>query len=101
MNPAQLQKMMKQAQKLQNEMQNAQTELGAKEYTITTGGDAITLVMTGNKKVVSINIKDEVIDPEDKDMLEDMIKSAMNTLIDQIDNDAQTTMSQYTQGLPF
>ena len=82
-------------------MQNAQGELEKKEFSITTGGDAIVLVMTGDKRIVSLNIKPEVIDPDDKDMLEDMIKSAINTLSDQIDKETETTMGQYTQGLPF
>ena len=63
MNPAQLQKMMKQAQKLQSEMQNAQAELDRKEFTTTAGGNALTLVMTGDKRIVSITLNPEIVDP--------------------------------------
>lgn len=101
MNPAQLQKMMKQAQKLQTEMQNAQAELERKEFTTSAGGNAVTVAMTGDKKIVSLSINPDVIDPEDKDMLEDMIKTAINNLTATIDQETETTMSAYTQGLPF
>jgi DNA-binding YbaB/EbfC family protein len=101
MNPAQLQKMMKQAQKLQTEMQNAQAELERKEFSTSTGGNAVTVVMTGDKKIVSLVINPDVIDPEDKEMLEDMIKTAINNLTTTIDQETETTMSAYTQGLPF
>ena len=101
MNPKQLQKMMKQAQKMQNDMQSAQGEIEAKEFTNTAGGGAIELVMTGDKKIVSLNIKEEVIDPEDKEMLEGMIVSLINQTIDQIEKETQETMGAFTQGLPF
>jgi len=101
MNPAQLQKMMKQAQKLQSEMQNAQAELDRKEFTATSGGNALTIVMTGDKRIVSIEINPDIIDPEDKEIIQDMIKSTINNLANQIDQEIETTMGAYTQGLPF
>ena len=101
MNPAQLQKMMKQAQKLQSEMQNAQAELDRKEFTTTAGGNALTLVMTGDKRIVSITLNPEIVDPEDKEILEEMIKSSINSLSNEIDKEVEATMGAYTQGLPF
>ena len=101
MNPKQLQKMMQQAQKMQADVQKAQSEIEAKEFTNTAGGGAIELVMTGDKKIVSLNIKEEVIDPEDKEMLEGMIVSLINQTIDQIDNETQETLGAFTKGLPF
>ncbi len=101
MNPAQLQKMMKQAQKLQGEMQGAQQELDQKEFTSTAGGGAVSVVMKGNKSIVSISLSDEMIDVEEKEMLQEMIKSVINNLITEIDTEIETTMSSYTQGLPF
>ena len=100
MNPAQLQKMMKQAQKMQNDMGAAQGELEAKEYTNTTGG-AVTIKMLGSKEILSIDINKDIIDPDDKDMLEDMIKSCINTLHTDINKETESVMGQYTKGLPF
>ncbi len=101
MNPQQLQKMMKQAQKLQAEMGEEQTKLEKKEFSYTAGGGAIDLVMLGSKKIVSIKIKEELLDVEEKDMLEDLLVSAFNTLSSQIDEQLESKMGKYTKGLPF
>lgn len=101
MNPQQLQKMMKQAQKLQNEMQGAQVELEKKEYENTAGGGAVKVVMTGSKKIVNLEINEELLDKDEKEMLQDLIVSLINTTIDTIDKEAEAVMGQYTKGLPF
>lgn len=101
MNPAQMQKMMREAQKIQKNMEQAQKELEKKEYTSTVGGGVVEVKMMGNKQITSLNIKEEAIDPDDKNMLEDMIISAVNNLIKDIEKDEENTMSQFTQGLPF
>lgn len=100
MNQAQIQKMMKEAQKLQAGMQQAQGDLEAKEYTASAGG-AVEVVMYGTKVIKSLDIKEDVIDPEDKEMLQDMILTAINACVKQVDEDAQKTMGAFTQGLPF
>lgn len=101
MNPAQLQKMMREAQKIQSNMEKAQKDLAKQEYTTTVGGGVIEIKMLGNKQISSINIKEEAIDPDDKEMLEDMIKNAVNNLINEIEAEEEKTMGQFTQGLPF
>lgn len=101
MNQRQIQQMMQQAQKLQKDMEKTQGELEAKEYTVTTGGGAITLVMNGAKEVISLDINEDVIDPEDKEMLQDMIVSAFNQANKQINDEQQAKMGAFTQGLPF
>ncbi len=101
MNQRQIQQMMQQAQKMQKDMQKAQGELESKEYTVTTGGGAITLVMNGAKEVISLDINEDVIDPEDKEMLQDMIVSVFNQANKQINDEQQEKMGAFTQGLPF
>ncbi len=101
MNQKQIQQMMKQAQKMQNDVKSLQEELAAKEYTETVGGGAVEVVMNGNKVISSINIKEEVIDPEDKEMLEELIMLAVNTVITKIDQEADEKVGSITGGLSF
>ncbi len=74
----QMQQLMKQAQKMQQDMQKAQEELEVAEIQGQAAGGAVTVVINGKKILQSINIKPEVIDPEDGEMLEDLIVAAMN-----------------------
>ncbi len=101
MNQRQIQQMMQKAQKMQKEMESAQKELESKEYKVSTGGGAVEVIMDGTKEIKALNIKEEVIDPEDKDMLQDMIMSAINQAGKQVDEEQQKKMGAFTQGLPF
>ncbi len=74
----QMQQLMKQAQKMQQDMQKAQEELEEAEIVGQSAGGAVTVVVNGKKVLQSINIKPEVIDPEDNEMLEDLIIAAFN-----------------------
>ena len=74
----QMQQLMKQAQKMQQDMQKAQEQLEEAEITGQAGGGAVTVVVSGKKILKSINIKPEVIDPDDSEMLEDLIVAAMS-----------------------
>ena len=89
---ANLQNLMRQAQKMQAQMEEAKKELESKEFKSTVGGGMIELVMQGNKEVKSINIKPEVVDPDDVEMLEDLIISAVNDALSQIKKAEQETM---------
>lgn len=100
MNPAQIKKMMQEAQKLQANLDKEQKKLEKKEYTKTLGG-GITIVMNGKKEVLSINLKPEVLDPEDKEFVEDLIKSAINELHHEIDAEYDSVVGGLTQGMPF
>lgn len=100
MNPAQIKKMMQEAQKLQANLDKEQKKLEKKEYTKTLGG-GITIVMNGKKEVLSINLKPEVLDPEDKEFVEDLIKSAINELHQEIDTEYDSVVGGLTQGMPF
>lgn len=92
--------MMKQVQKMQEDMQNAQAELEAKEYTASVGGGAVEITMTGKKSVTSIKIKPEVIDPDDAEMLEDLIAAAVNEVISKVEADSNETMGAITGSMP-
>lgn len=100
MNPAQIKKMMQEAQKLQANLDKEQKKLEKKEYTKTLGR-GITIVMNGKKEVLSIDLKPEVLDPEDKEFVEDLIKSAINELHQEIDTEYDSVVGGLTQGMPF
>ena len=76
-----LQQLARQAQKLQEEMDAANSELEQKEYSATVGGNAVTAVVTGKMEVKSLEIKPEVVDPEDIDMLSELVIAAVNEAI--------------------
>ncbi len=101
MNPQQLQKMMKQAQKMQGDMQKTQAEIEAKEFNYSAGGGVVEITMLGSKEMTSLNIKEDLLDVDEKEMLEDLIMSAVNAVNKQIDDELAAKMGQFTQGLPF
>lgn len=87
-----MQQLMRQAQKMQQDMQRARAELDEREFTSSVGGGMVELTMLGNKTVKSLSIKPEVIDPDDKEMLEDLIVSAFNDVIAKIKIAEKETM---------
>lgn len=89
----------KQAQKIQEEMEKVSTELEAKEYTVTTGGNAVSVTMLGSLEITSLTISPEAIDPEDPEMLSDMITGAVNEVIRNINADKEEKMNAVTGGL--
>lgn len=91
--------MLKQAQKMQEEMARMQQELEVKEFTVTVGGGAVKAVLTGQKQVKALEIKPEVVDPDDIEMLQDLIISAINECSRQIDEETNAKMSQATGGM--
>ncbi len=93
--------LMKQAQKMQQEMQKAQEELLSREYEATSGGGAVKVVYGGDKKLRAIEIDDELLNPDDKDMLTDMIIVAVNEVIEKAKADAQTRIGSVTGGIGF
>ncbi len=94
-----MQNMMKQMQKAQKQMAQAAEELAEKEVEGTAGGGMVTVVMNGNKEVVRVILKPEVVDPEDIEMLQDLIIVATNDATKQIDEISNSTMGQFTKGL--
>ena len=101
MMPGNMNNLMKQAQKMQKQMEETQAELQEKEYEATAGGGVVTVKINGNKEVTSVKIAEEVVDPEDIEMLEDLVVAAMNEALKQIDEASSDSMSKLTGGLPF
>ncbi|MEE1056122.1 MAG: YbaB/EbfC family nucleoid-associated protein [Acutalibacteraceae bacterium] len=97
--PTNLQQIAKQAQKMQEEMDTASTELEGREYTATAGGSAVDVVVTGKMEIKSINIKPEVVDPEDIEMLSDLIIAATNEALRKAADDKAETMERISGGL--
>jgi DNA-binding YbaB/EbfC family protein len=91
--------MMQQIQKLQQDMMQAQEALGQETVTVTAGGGAITVVITGHQQVESIQIDPEVVDPEDVEMLQDLIVAAMNEAVEKSRELAAERLSGLTGGL--
>ena len=94
-----MQKMMKQMQKMQKDMAKAQEELGEKRIEGTAGGGMVTVVVTGHKEVVEVNIKAEVVDPEDIEMLQDLVLTATNDALKKAEELTNDTMGQFTKGM--
>ena len=91
--------MMKQAQKMQQEMLRMQEEMENKTYSATTGGGMVTATVNGKHEVVDLKINPEAVDPDDVEMLQDMIIAAVNEAMRTADNDAANNMSRLTGGL--
>ncbi|NCD10425.1 MAG: YbaB/EbfC family nucleoid-associated protein [Negativicutes bacterium] len=98
-NMGNMQGMMKKVQKMQADMAKLQEELKTRTVETTVGGGALTIVVNGKKEVESIKIKPEVLDPEDVELLQDMIVSAVNEGMRQIDEMTEREMSKITGGL--
>lgn len=97
--PQNLQQIAKQAQKMQEEMDAASTELESKEYKASDGGNAVEVVATGKLELKAVTIKPEVVDPEDIDMLTDLIIAASNEALRQAAEDKAQTMERISGGL--
>ena len=91
--------MMKQAQKMQQEMLRMQEEMENKTYSASTGGGMVTASVNGKHEVVDLKINPEAVDPDDVDMLQDMIIAAVNEAMRTADTDAQNNMARLTGGL--
>ena len=91
--------MMKQAQKLQQDMLRMQQEQEAKTYTAKAGGGMVSATVNGKHEVVDLQINPEAVDPDDVEMLQDMIIAAVNEAMRTADNEAANNMSRLTGGL--
>ena len=91
--------MMKQAQKMQQEMLRMQEEMENKTYSATTGGGMVTATVNGKHEVLDLKINPEAVDPDDVEMLQDMIIAAVNEAFRAADTDAQNNMAKLTGGL--
>lgn len=90
-----LNNLMKEAKKMQADMEKSQEELAAKEFEATAGGGAITVKVSGDKTVKEISIKKEVVDPEDVEMLQDLILTCTNEALRKVDAAQAASMGKY------
>ena len=90
--PGNMNNLMKQAQKMQRQMEE-------KEYEATAGGGAVTVKVSGKKEVLSVKLSEEVVDPDDIEMLEDLIVAATNEALRQLEEDSAKSMEALTGGL--
>ena len=97
--PQNMQAMLKQAQKMQEQIELKKAELEEKEYVVSSGGGMVEVTVTGKHEVKAIGINPEVVDPEDVEMLEDMLVAALNEANRQIDEEAEREMDAATGGL--
>lgn len=97
--PQNMQAMLRQAQKMQEDIETKKAELDEKEYTVTSGGGMVEITLKGNHEVKTIGLNPEVVDPEDVEMLEDMLVAAFNEAIRQINEESERELGKLTGGL--
>ncbi len=97
--PQNMQSMLRQAQKMQEDIEAKKAELEEKEYVVSSGGGMVEITVKGNHEVKAIGINPEVVDPEDVEMLEDMLLAAFNEAIRQIDEESERELEKVTGGL--
>ena len=97
--PGNMSNLMKQAQKMQSQMEETTKELEGKEYSASSGGGAVTVTVSGKKEVTAVKISPEAVDPEDVEMLEDMIMAAVNEAFRQMEDASSQAMSKLTGGM--
>ena len=97
--PGNMGNLMKQAQKMQKQMAEMQEELNKKEFECTAGGGAVTVKVNGKKEVLSITLKEEVVDKDDIEMLQDLIIAAVNEAIRQAEENVSSEMNKISGGL--
>jgi hypothetical protein len=91
--------MIKQAQKMQDEITELQNDIEARDFSATSGGGAVEVVVTGAKNIKSLNIKPEAVDPEDVEMLQDLIISAINEAMATVEKTTEEEMNKITGGV--
>ena len=97
--PGNMNNLMKQAQKMQRQMEEAQKELEEKEVEAAAGGGAVKVKVSGKKEIVAVTIDPEVVDPDDVEMLEDLIMAAANEALRKMDEVSQSSGSTTSGGL--
>ena len=97
--PGNMNNLMKQAQRMQRQMEESQNELETKEFTAAAGGGAVEVTVTGKKELVSVKLSEEVVDPDDIEMLQDLIVAATNEALRKAEEENAAMMSKMTGGL--
>lgn len=99
--PQNMNAMLRQAQKMQEDMEALQADLDAREYDISAGGGVVGVKINGKKEVLEINIKPEVVDPDDIETLSDILVAAINEAIKRVEETNTTEMSKITGNIGF
>ena len=97
--PGNMANLMKQAQKMQRQMEEQAKEMETKEFTATAGGGAVEVIVTGKKELKKVNLQEEVVDPDDIEMLEDLIIAAVNEALRKVDEENASAMNKLTGGM--
>ena len=97
--PGNMANLMKQAQKMQRQMEEQAKELETKEFSATAGGGAVKVTVSGTREVLNVELQEAVVDPEDIEMLQDLIVAAVNEALRQVDEANSAVMSKLTGGL--
>ena len=96
--PGNMANLMKQAQKMQKQMEEQAKEMESKEFTATAGGGAVEITVSGSREILRVKLAEEVVDPDDIEMLEDLIVAATNEALRKIDEASASAMSKLTGG---
>ena len=97
--PSNMQGMIRQAQKMQEQMTNLQAELDEKEYDISAGGGVVSVKINGKKEILAINIEPEIVDPDDVETLSDILVAAVNEAIKRVEETNSAEMQKVTGSL--
>jgi len=97
--PGNMANLMKQAQKMQRQMEEQQKEMETKEFTAAAGGGAVSVTVSGTREVLKVSLQEEVVDPEDIEMLEDLIVAATNEALRQVEEESQSAMNKMSGGM--
>ncbi len=99
--PGNMANLMKQAQKMQRQMEESQKELETKEFTAKSGGGAVEVTVSGKRELTSIKLSEDAVDPDDIETLEDLIMAAVNEALRQVEEASAGSMNMLGGGLPF
>ena len=97
--PGSMNNLRKQAQRMQRQMEETTKELEEKQYTASSGGGAVSVTVSGKKEVVSVQLSEEVVDPDDIEMLQDLIVAATNEALRDMEEDSAAAIAKLTGGL--
>lgn len=97
--PGNMANLMKQAQKMQRQMEEQAKELETKEFSATAGGGAVEVTVSGKREVLRVKLEEEIVDPDDIEMLQDLIVAATNEALRQVEAESSSAMSKLTGGL--
>ncbi len=99
--PGNMNNLMKQAQRMQRQMEEMQKAMEEKEFTVSAGGGAVEVVISGSNEIKAVNLKPEIVDPDDVEMLQDLLVAAVNEALRKVSSEKQSAMGGLTGGFGF